>query len=496
VLRASPLSPLPLAARFDAIAAPTAPASKLFDAAGDGLVLKTRPDRGLAPEDAAQEIRLALMGDERRALALALADRLRAPAPTLERRRLRAKIAEAYAARDYAPLWAEASSREAVAKRLHLAGEDGLDLRDFPIPAVAETGGALRASDELDFSEAVAAYVAQARGSRIDPESISPLIGAKPEAPDVAAALTALAGSGAGADEMLRAYNPPHYGCRLLREKLAELRRQGSLASRDAIVEARDAASLDDSGASPPRGKRGRERTDRDYLEGEILANMERWRWLPRDLGADHVEINIPEFELAVVRGGAVTHRTRVIVGKEATPTPIFSNAVQYVIVNPAWNVPESILVKEMHGDVGRLAARGWKVRYAHGKTMVQQPPGPGNALGQLKIMFPNDFSVYMHDTPSRGLFSARRRAFSHGCMRVQEPFALAEAILGPDSGWSQARLRRLIGASERYVTLKTPLPIHIEYFTAFVDEYGRLQQREDIYGHSAKLRRALGWGG
>ena len=110
--------------------------------------------------------------------------------------------------------------------------------------------------------------------------------------------------------------------------------------------------------------------------------------------------------------------------------------------------------------------------------------------------MFPNDFSVYMHDTPSRGLFSAERRAFSHGCMRVEDPFALAEAVLGPGSGWSEERVKRLLGNSERYINLKTPLPIHIEYFTAFVDEYGRLQMREDLYGYSARVRRELGLGG
>jgi murein L,D-transpeptidase YcbB/YkuD len=227
---------------------------------------------------------------------------------------------------------------------------------------------------------------------------------------------------------------------------------------------------------------------------------MERWRWLPRDLGGSHVEVNIPEFELAVVRDGAVAHRAKVIVGKEDTPTPVFSNALQFIIVNPSWNVPQSIINKEMlpkhGGDLSYLARRGWKVGYHNGKLTVRQPPGEGNALGRIKFMFPNDFSVYLHDTPSRGLFSADRRAFSHGCMRVEDPFALAEAVLGPGSGWSEERVKRLIGGSERYINLAKPLPIHIEYFTAFVDEYGRLQMRDDLYGYSARVRNALGLGG
>ncbi len=227
---------------------------------------------------------------------------------------------------------------------------------------------------------------------------------------------------------------------------------------------------------------------------------MERWRWLPRDLGDNRVEVNIPDFELAVIRDGAVTHRARIIVGKEQTPTPIFSNAMQFIIVNPYWNVPPSILNKEMlpqnGGDVAALQQRGFQVSFRHGKLSVRQPPGERNALGRIKFMFPNDFSVYLHDTPSRNLFSASHRAFSHGCMRVDQPFALAEAVLGPGSGWSEQRVRRLIGGSERYINLSKPLPIHIEYFTAYVDEDGRLQLRGDLYGYSARVRNALGLGG
>jgi L,D-transpeptidase YcbB len=445
-----------------------------------------------------------LLDKNQRALAFALDDWRRAGHGP-DRRRLRAAIVETYAARDFKPLWRGdrnwSEAARAVALRLRDAAEDGLDLRAYKIPA---TEGLGRVDDEFALSEAVAAYVAQASGGRIDPERISHLIGARPVLPDAGAALTRLASLDAGAGDALRDYNPPHYGYQQLRAKLAELRARHGLADLDRLA---DAGATDDPWEDPlvaaakkaARGKKAPAATPA-RLESEILANMERWRWLPRDLGETHVEVNIPEFELAVVRDGAVTHRARVIVGKTDTPTPIFSNAMRYIIVNPSWYVPQSIIRKELlpkhGGDLSGLSARGWKVGYSHGQITVRQPPGEGNALGRVKFVFPNDFAVYMHDTPSRGLFSASRRAFSHGCMRVEDPFALAAAVLGPGSGWSEERVKRLVGSSERYINLATPLPVHIEYFTAFVDEYGRLALREDLYGYSARVRQELGLGG
>ena len=128
-----------------------------------------------------------------------------------------------------------------------------------------------------------------------------------------------------------------------------------------------------------------------------------------------------------------------------------------------------------------------------HGLLFVRQPPGERNALGRIKFMFPNEYSVYLHDTPSRGLFGAAQRAFSHGCVRLDQPFAFAETVLGRDNGWSAERVKHLIGGRERYVYLPKPLPIHIEYFTAFVDGAGRLQLRNDIYGYSNRVKTALG---
>ena len=133
----------------------------------------------------------------------------------------------------------------------------------------------------------------------------------------------------------------------------------------------------------------------------------------------------------------------------------------------------------------------GFKISYSHGQMVVRQPPGPTNALGNMKFVFPNDYAVYMHDTQSRHLFAQSHRAFSHGCMRVQNPFALAAAILG--DSWPTRKLEKLIGPTERYINLAKPLPVHIEYFTTYVDNSGKIVQRPDLYGYSARVRRALG---
>ncbi|MGD9540523.1 L,D-transpeptidase family protein [Methylocystis sp.] len=475
--------------------ADAAPAAALLDAE-----LRAAPAQPTDPLGLAWSLQPA----ENRDLASALDAWAGESAVTPERRRLRAALAAAYATKSFAPFWIEngewrASAKTALARLAH-AADDALDLRAYATPDAESL--APSAAGELALSEAVAAYALQARGSRIDPERISKLVGAKTALPDPTLAVADIAGAGETAGDALQAYNPAHYGYQQLREKLIELRAQRAAApASDRLYAA--AESVSQSDALPPAGKPKRRRAaalakaSTARVEAEIIANMERWRWLPRDLGDERVEVNIPDFELAVVRNGEVTHRTRVIVGKETTPTPIFSNALQYIIVNPYWNVPPSILNKELlpkaNGDPAAIAASGFNVSYRGGKLVVRQPPGERNALGRIKFMFPNDFSVYLHDTPSRHLFAASHRAFSHGCMRVDAPFALAEAVLGPGSGWSESRVRRLIGGSERYINLSKPLPIHIEYFTAYVDEGGRLVLRPDLYGYSARVRHALG---
>jgi murein L,D-transpeptidase YcbB/YkuD len=454
------------------------------------------PRVAVAPPATDFDIAAELVTEEQRGFAQAL-DRWIAQSQGAVRRARRKAIARAYASLGYRPLWRGAAQWRASAvsalERLQRAAEDGLDLRGYVLPGLAAEPSV---ADDLALSEAVVAYADQAAGARVDPQRVSRLIGARLVLPEPSAVLAATAAAGAGAGDALRSHNPDHAGYRALRAKLAELR-SARLPEARRYAESRAVTSdANDRQAAPAAP---RKRADA-RLEAEIIANMERWRWLPRELGDDRIEVNIPDFELAVIRDGAVTHRARVIVGKEGTPTPVFSDAMQFIIVNPYWNVPPSILAKEMlpkhGGSLQSIAASGYEVIYQNGQARVRQRPGEGNALGRIKFMFPNDFSVYLHDTPSRGLFSAAHRAFSHGCVRVEEPFRLAEAVLGPNSGWREERVRKLIGGSERYINLARPLPIHIEYFTAYVDARGRLQLRGDLYGYSAKVRAALGLDG
>ena len=495
----NPAASFPTVEQLDLSAArqPT-DAGPLFPAASRPLTqwLSAARSQPSLREPSSFDVASELMTDDARALASALDAFVRAPRLGAERRRIRRSIAAAYAGRDFARFWSADGRWSAAAlsagERLRDAADDGLNLGAYPLPRL---DGAASLDDELALSESVAAYALQASGGRIDPARISGLIGARPDLPDAGGAAARVAAAGARAGETLQDFNPGHYGYRALRAKLVELRaarRDGVDSPRLAAVAPNAADDAEPVGAKAAR----RAKPARGQMEAEVVANMERWRWLPRDLGASRVEVNIPDFELTVVRDGQVAHRTRVIVGKEETPTPIFSNAVKFIIVNPYWHVPPSIIAKEWGGDVSRAAAKGWKVSYHNGQAQVAQPPGESNALGRIKFIFPNDFAVYMHDTPSRGLFSAARRAFSHGCMRVEEPFALAEAVLGPHSGWSQARVKKLIGEKERYINLDQPLPIHVEYFTTYVDEFGELRSRPDLYGYSARVLRELGLGG
>ena len=220
-----------------------------------------------------------------------------------------------------------------------------------------------------------------------------------------------------------------------------------------------------------------------------LEANMEMWRWEPRDMGVERIEINIPDYTLRMMEGDDLVHQARVIVGKPDTPTPIFSNAMKYILVNPIWRVPDSIVNKEfaphLAEDPDYLTDRGYQVAEIGGHMFVSQPPGEGNALGHILFMFPNEHAVYLHDTPLRGLFGTARRAYSHGCVRLDQPMRLAELVMG--AGWS-ARLQAMIGSTERTVMLPHAIPIHLEYFTEFVDAAGALQEREDVYGITARV--------
>ena len=327
----------------------------------------------------------------------ALESLARAPAQRASEARKQVEtLAAFYAARDYAPIWLAQGEWTDAAKgafaRLQRAAEDGLDLRDYKVYSLDKGADASLAQGELALSGAVAAYARQASGARIDPARISHLIGARPEVVETAKALEDTSRA-ADADAFLQGYNPAHPGYLALRAKLAEIRARttpsaareiiatepplkpgardprvplvrarfgldmGADPADSALYDTKIAAAVADfqrvnglppSGVLTPRTLAALSGMRPSSLEAEIIANMERWRWLPRDIGVDRIEVNLPEFEVRLTRAGQAVYQTRVVVGKPNTPTPIFSNKMQYLIVNPSWNVPQSIIKKEM----------------------------------------------------------------------------------------------------------------------------------------------------
>jgi murein L,D-transpeptidase YcbB/YkuD len=207
--------------------------------------------------------------------------------------------------------------------------------------------------------------------------------------------------------------------------------------------------------------------------------------------------LNIPEFNLRIYHDGEKVWQTRVVVGKPTQQTPLLTETMKFITVNPTWNVPQSIIYNELlpiyeTSDPQIFARMGLKVeRDRDGSVRVFQPPGERNALGQIRFNFPNKFLVYQHDTPERYYFTHERRAYSHGCMRVQDPLKYAEVLLSyasPRLGLSQARIRQMFGGSEQQIDFHSQIPVHITYQTAFVDEQGKLQLRDDVYGLDAKV--------
>ena len=419
-------------------------------------------------------------------------------------RAARGAIAAFYAGRFYEPVWVSENgltdAGQGALAQLKRAPNDGLNLSAFALPrnlgsdldpdAIAEA--------ETAIASAIVAYAEQATGSRVPPSHVSPLIFARPSVVDPGVALVETA-TAADPAKRLADFNPPQKGYRELRDELNRLEAPGVAKRRpralSADLDPDPLLDLQDEGA-PRRIKRalnahiypasasptsaGRSTRQR----AAILANMEMWRWEPREMGERRIEVNLADFSLAVLEGDRVIHQARVMVGKPDTPTPIFSDVMRYVLINPSWQVPDSIIKKEMMSKLGALSRRGYEVKKVGGRLTVRQLPGEDNALGRFAFMFPNDHAIYLHDTPSKELFDEETRAFSHGCIRVEDPQSLAELVLGGEStGWTDERIEAAIGGKERTVFLARPLPIHIEYFTDFVDEFGEIKERPDVYG-------------
>jgi len=225
----------------------------------------------------------------------------------------------------------------------------------------------------------------------------------------------------------------------------------------------------------------------------QIVVNIERSRWLPDRMEGNYIAVNIPDFKLLVYDGDSVLWTMNVVVGKTANKTVIFSGQLKYVVFSPYWNVPKSILNKEVLPGIKRnknyLAAHHMEW---NGKS-VRQKPGPWNSLGQVKFLFPNSHNIYLHDTPLKDLFKEDNRAFSHGCIRVQNPKKLAQYLLRNDPAWTEQRITDAMNSGkEQYVTLKQTIPVFIGYLTAWVDRQGSLNFRNDIYNRDSRLAKMI----
>jgi len=455
-----------------------------------------------------------------------------------------------YSARIYAPLWETANAANDRAKAaiayLGTVDSEGLDPAEYAVPNFKNaTSPDQLAEADLRMTATLLTYARHAQNGRINPSRVVPEVAYTGDPLDPADALAKLSDSKDIA-ATLADFNPsnPHY--QALKAKLVELRggKNGAGAIRipsgpvlklgkselhDARVpalreklglaakndEVYDRALADAVAAFQKehelRGNGELTTATVDALNGPrrdhahevdiIIANMERWRWLSHDLGKAYSMLNIPDYTLQVYKDQAVIWKTRVVVGKPSKPTPLLTETMKFITINPTWNVPPSIVYHEylpvMAQDPTALARYGLHVSYNRdGSVHISQPPGDRNALGRIRFNFPNKFLVYQHDTPDKNLFALAKRAFSHGCQRVQDPVKYAEVMtsLGTtDTSYTQDRIRHMIASgAETDIKFTTPIPVHITYQTAFVDDAGKLQFREDVYGRDATLIAAL----
>jgi murein L,D-transpeptidase YcbB/YkuD len=475
----------------------------------------------------------------------------------LDRKVERAAVEKFYTAREYAPLWTQAGavteSGKGVIARLKDAASEGLNASDYPVPdfAAATTPDQL-AEAELKLTASMLDYARQAQSGRMHWSQVSADILYPDHPTDPSEVLTTVS-TAKNASAALEGYNPPHKLYRELKAKLAELRGQGdgpviqiadgvalkytparSKKQPEAVMEDarvpqlraklgisenaddtrydakvaeavrkfQEGAELKGTGVLDERTVKALNSPKRDRQIDTVIVNMERWRWLPRQLGAPsvgnaYVILNIPDYTLKVMQNGAQVWTTKVVTGQPGThATPLLTETMKFITVNPTWNVPPSIIYNEylpaLQQDPTVLQRMGLKLERARdGSIHISQPPGEANALGRIRFNFPNKFLVYQHDTPDKHLFNKEERPFSHGCMRVQNPDQYAATLLGitlPNEHYTPEKIRSMYGHSEIDIKFPTPIPVNITYQTAFVDDAGKLQLRKDVYGRDAAM--------
>ncbi|MBC8020369.1 MAG: L,D-transpeptidase family protein [Methyloceanibacter sp.] len=490
-------------------------------------------------------------------------------------------LAEYYGVPDRNLLWVDENGLTERAKlvmaEIAKADDYGLRASDYPLPDTAAFSPSdpkakdWLAESEMKVSSAVVDYAKDARGGRLEPLRLSKNLDPKLALPNPSEVLESIAIRSDPA-AYLRSFQPDQPQFEALRQKLIELRggkveevvkpdavtipngpvlkfgmehEQVALLRKrldvpagsnentfdEAVLEAvRQFQSANGSAADGMVGA-----GTRRLLNGgqqpqavgspartrAILVNMERWRWLPHDLGPFYVTVNVPEFTLRVVEEGKPVHTARVVVGKPDKQTPVISDEMEEIVFNPYWNVPNSIKNEEIApymGQGGGFFGGGWdtsvlrrhNLRIKYGNRDVDpdqidwsrndirnfdlvQPPGPGNVLGRVKFVFPNPHDVYMHDTTQKFLFNNAVRAESHGCMRVQNPNLLAQVLLKKDKNWSEARVESTFDAGDdNHIALDQKIPVYITYFTLRVNEDGSFSSFNDLYGHDARMSAAI----
>ncbi len=473
-----------------------------------------------------------------------------------------------YGARGFEPLWLTpaadgsvdfSANAEQIIDVFKAAELEGLRPSDYLTadldPAAAGTDPARLAALETAFSQAAVRYAQDAYGGRIQASRVSKLITLPPKRIDEAEVLLKLAASDAPG-EILSNFAPKHAEFGRLKAALAKfydgsltveqvtipegktlklgmsdervplLRQRLGVAAPeipesavdakvditfdqalvDAITKFQEEMGLTADGVMGPAtvaALNGGNNVSKD----DIIAYMERWRWEPENFGDFHVEVNIPEFTVWIMKDGKPVHTTRAVVGTPKNQTAIFSDSIRHIVVNPYWNVPSSIATNEIRphlianpyyldsqnmemlsgGKVINAAAIDWTTTNIN-NFHIRQKPGPGNSLGKIKFLFPNQHDIYLHDTPSKSLFSRTFRAYSHGCVRVENPMDFAHALLELEPSLSRETLEASFGPKERWFNLEHKIPVHISYFTLRVDEDGTIRSYGDVYGANKKL--------
>lgn len=465
-----------------------------------------------------------------------------------------------YGNHEYEPLWVTKNGLNENARHLigyfNQADKEGLNNEDYLIE-IPKDKASLEDLSALDIklSLTLLRYARHAQAGRIHPASVSRSFKLQPSYPKPEEVILKLATS---TDKVtaLASYHPAHPTYKALKEELAILRAkrdevkivilpegktmgigyEGERVSllrqrlnvpaladehdliydenlKEAIKAFQTENNLLADGLLGPRTLSVMNGTKANRIP-DIIANMEHWRWMARDMGKLHVQANIPSFNLTVYKDNKNIHRTRVVVGKTKHKTPVFSDEMEYVVVNPYWNVPYSIASKELlphiQSNPNYIRSRNYEVLSGNRvinptsvnwnsnsfkKLRIRQRPGGKNALGDVKFLFPNPYAIYFHDTPSKSLFQKITRAFSHGCVRVHNPFEFGNVLMKETKGWKAGSLKAKLASKEKWIRLKENerVPVHLTYFTAVKNDDGTISYKSDIYGHVSRLKRILG---